>query len=82
MSSLIRFSTLKQRDAFLNRVKLDRQCPAVTNRPKTTKQKKDCPPDKIRNPKSKRCVLKTGKIGIQVLKNRARARARYPGAKV
>ena len=29
----------------------------------------DCPPNKIRNPKTKRCVLKSGKIGKQILAN-------------
>jgi len=31
---------------------------------------KECPPHKIRNPRTGRCVLKCGKIGKQILKER------------
>jgi len=33
----------------------------------STKKKKRCPANKIRNPKSKRCVLRTGKIGRSII---------------
>ena len=35
---------------------------------KPSKQK-ECPPDKILNPKTGRCVLRTGKIGKEILRN-------------
>ena len=35
---------------------------------KKSKNKLDCPPDKIINPKTGRCVKKTGKIGKEILR--------------
>ena len=41
------------------------------SKPVIMKQPKECPPDKILNPKTGRCVLRTGKIGKQIIKNMA-----------
>ena len=38
----------------------------ISNKPKKSKE---CPPNKILNPKTGRCVNKTGKIGKQIIKN-------------
>jgi len=42
----------------------------VNNRPKKTLSKKKCQSDKLKNPKTSRCVKKKGKIGKKILKEK------------
>jgi hypothetical protein len=69
-------STLKnQKDSitfFLNHVPLKLSSKLLNK--SLNKKKKKCPPDKILNPETNRCVSKTGKIGKDILKKQASRR--------
>ena len=60
---------LKYIKGLLNSIKFeeDKQKKTKTT-PKKTKPKTTCPPDKILNPKTGRCVKKDGKIGKELMK--------------
>ena len=45
-----------------------RKSPVKKSRSKKSGQMNDCEPEKIRNPKTGKCVLKTGKIGRELLR--------------
>ena len=50
----------------------------VSPKRKSPKPLKSCKSNQVRNPKSGRCVSRTGKIGKQILSRRSRSRSRTP----